>query len=122
MGPKEEKLKKALLAIEKLSENDYEKLKKLIGVGNYLYRLLADILNDPVKEDLKIFDKYSLEKRIAILNYLREILQRRLQRTKIDRERKVKPFEYFLTPIEKVEFLTAKEVKLLKQFLKPPHS
>jgi ATP-dependent DNA helicase RecG len=114
MGPKEEKLKKALLAIEKLSENDYEKLKKLIGVGNYLYRLLADILNDPVKEDLKIFDKYSLEKRIAILNYLREILQRRLQRPKIDRERKVKPFEYFLTPIEKVEFLTAKEVKLLK--------
>jgi ATP-dependent DNA helicase RecG len=114
MGPKEEKLKKALLAIEKLSENDYEKLKKLIGVGNYLYRLLADILNDPVKEDLKIFDKYSLEKRIAILNYLREILQRRLQKPKINRERKIKPFEYFLTPIEKVEFLTAKEVKLLK--------
>ena len=114
MEQKEEKLKKALLAIEKLSENDYEKLKKLIGVGNYLYRLLADILNDPVKEDLKIFDKYSLEKRIAILNYLKEVLQRRLQKPKIDKNRPVKPFEYFLTPIEKVDFLTPKEVKLLK--------
>lgn len=114
MEPKEEKLKKALLAIEKLSEKDYAKLKKLIGVGNYLYRLLADILNDPVKEDLKIFDKYSLEKRIAILNYLKEVLQRRLQKPQIDKNRSVKPFEYFLTTIEKVDFLTPGEVKLLK--------
>jgi len=114
LGSKEERLRKALKAVEKLSENDYQKLKKLIGVGAYLYRLLADILNDPVKEDLKVFDQYGLEKRIAILNYLREILERKLQKPKINKHRKVKPFEYFLTPLEKVDFLTPKEVKVLK--------
>ncbi len=114
LGSKEERLQKAFRAIEKLSENDYEKLRKLIGVGNYLYRLLADVLNDPVKEDLKVFDKYSLEKRIAILNYLRELLERKLQKPKINRNRPVKGFEYFLTPIDKVDFLTPKEVKVLK--------
>ena len=111
---REERLAKAFKAIEKLSENNYEKLKKLIGVGNYLYRLLADILNDPIKEDLKIFDKYSLEKKIAILKYLKEILERRIQKPKINRNRIVKSFEYFLTPIDKVDFLNLKEKKLLK--------
>ena len=109
-----ERLTKAFRAIEKLEENDYERLKKLIGVGVYLYRLLADFLNDPVKEDLKIFDKYPLEKKIAILNYLKGILERKLQKPPINRNRPVKGFEYFLTPIDKVDFLTPKEVRLLK--------
>ncbi len=107
-------MKKAILAIEKLSENDYEKLKKLIGVGSYLYRLLADFLNDPIKEDLKIFDKYGFEKKVAILNYLKDLLHSKVQKPKINKNRKVKPFESFLVPLDKIDFLSPKEVKLLK--------
>ncbi|NPB05229.1 MAG: ATP-dependent DNA helicase RecG [Aquificae bacterium] len=111
---KEERLKKALLAVEKLSENDYEKLRKLVGVGSYLYRLVADFLNDPLKEDLKVFDKYGFEKKVAILNFLRELLERKLRKPKVNKNRKVKPFETFLTPLEKVDFLSPKEVRVLK--------
>ena len=114
MTEREEKLKKAYLALKKLSENDYEKLRKLIGVGLYLYKLLADVLNDPVKEELKVFDKYSFEKKVATVEYLKEILERKLRKPKIVKNRKVKPLEEFLKPLEKVEFLTSKEVKLLK--------
>lgn len=114
MSEKELKLKKAIEIIDKLSENDYERLKKLIGVGIYLYKLLADVLNDPIKEDLKIFDKYGLEKKIAILNYLRDILKIKLSRPKINKNRKCLPFEEFTKGVETVEFLTKTEVKLLK--------
>jgi len=100
--------------LKKLSENDYEKLKKLIGVGLYLYKLLADILNDPVKEELKVFDRYSFEKKVATVEYLKEILERKLKKPKIVKNRKVQPLEKFLIPIENVDFLTPKEVKLLK--------
>ncbi len=111
---KEARIRKALAAIERLEANDYEKLKKLIGVGVYLYRLLADILNDPIKEDLKIFDQYGLEKKIAILGYLKEILKNHARKPKINRNRKVLPFERFTEGVEKVEFLTKREVGLLK--------
>jgi ATP-dependent DNA helicase RecG len=113
-GSKEEKLRKALRAIEKLKEDDYKKLKTLLGVGVYLYRLLADILNDPIKEDLKVFDKYRFEKKVSILRELEEILKRAVQKPKINRNRETKPFETFLVPIDKVDFLSLKEKKVLK--------
>ncbi len=110
----ESRLRKALAAIEKLSESDYEKLKRLIGVGVYLYRLLADVLNDPIMEDLKVFDRYGIEKKIAVLNYLREIIESKLSKPKINRNRKVLPFEEFAKGVEEVEFLTKTEIKILK--------
>ncbi len=111
---KGEKIQKALKAIEKLKEDNYQRLKSLLGVGIYLYRLLADVLNDPIKEDLKVFDKYRFEKKVAILRELEEILKRVAQKPKINRNRSTKPFETFLVDIEKVDFLGAKEKKLLK--------
>ncbi len=113
-GEIEKRLKKALLAIERLSENDYERLKKLIGVGIYLHRLLGDILNDPIKDDLKVFDRYNFEKKVAVLNYLKGLLENKLKKPKLNRKRKVFPFERFTEGVETVGFLTKTEVKLLK--------
>ena len=59
-----ERLEKALKLINRLKENNYEKVSKILGIGLFLYKLLSDFLNDPIKEDLKIFDKYSKEKKI----------------------------------------------------------
>jgi ATP-dependent DNA helicase RecG len=107
-------LRRALLAITTLKQDNYQKLKKLLGVGIYLYRLIKDHINHPIKEDLKIFDKYSFERKVAILEFLEELIQNKLEKPKINLHREVKPFETFLEPIEKVKFLTTKE----KQFLK----
>ena len=109
-----ERLEKALKLINRLKENNYEKVSKILGIGLFLYKLLSDLLNDPIKEDLKIFDKYSKEKKIAILEFLEKLIKQRLEKYQLNRERKIKPLEAFMVEIRKIPFLSLKEKKLLE--------
>ncbi len=112
---KEVKLQKALKAIQKLKENNYEKLKKVLGVGFYLHKLLSDFVRDPIMEDLKVFDKYGFDKKVAIIEYLEKILKNSVKRSPINLKRETKPLDFYLnTDIDKIPILERKEKRLLK--------
>ena len=112
---KEVKLQKAIKALQKLKENNYEKLKRVLGVGFYLHRLLSDFVRDPIMEDLKVFDKYSFDKKVAIVEYLEKILKNSVRRAEINLKRETKTIDFYLdTEIENVPILEKTEKRLLK--------
>ena len=65
-----DKLEKAKEVIRDLSENNYAKLKRSLGVGLYLFNLLKDNVENSYLDLLKDFDRLPIEKRIGILKIL----------------------------------------------------
>ena len=110
------KLQRAKDFIRDLEDKDYLKLKRSIGVGLYLFNLLKDYLSITYLDMLKEFDKLPLQKRIAILNQIKVILDKVGKKENIlnfDRFPK-KPIEKFFVDVDSLETLNHREKKTLK--------
>lgn len=112
-----DKLEKAKEVIKDLSENNYGKLRRSLGVGLYLFNLLKDKVENSYLDLLKDFDRLPLEKRIAILKTLEERLKAPLPSFEIDFSKvEKKPIGAFFKPIDDLKILDPKEKKILKTF------
>ncbi len=102
--------------IGELLKEDGKKLKRSLGVGIYLFNLLKEDAPVYLLDKLKSFDGLSYEKRRAILLEVLEFL--RIYRKKLlrssDRRVEKKPIGKFFIAIDKLPFLSDKEVNTLK--------
>lgn len=112
-----DKLEKAKKVIRDLSENNYAKLKRSLGVGIYLFNLLKDSVETSYLDLLKDFDRLPIEKRIGILKILEERLKAPTPSFEIDFSNvEKKPLTAFFKPVEELKVLEEKEKKILKAF------
>jgi len=112
-----DKLEKAKEVIRDLSENNYAKLKRSLGVGLYLFNLLKDNVENSYLDLLKDFDRLPIEKRIGILKILEERLKSPTPSFDIDFSNiEKKPLTAFFKPVEELKVLEEKEKKILKAF------
>lgn len=112
-----DKLEKAKEVIRDLSENNYAKLKRSLGVGLYLFNLLKDNVENSYLDLLKDFDRLPIEKRIGILKILEERLKAPTPSFDIDFSNiEKKSLTAFFKPVEELKVLEEKEKKILKAF------
>ncbi|MFN4013596.1 MAG: ATP-dependent DNA helicase RecG [Aquificaceae bacterium] len=112
-----DKLEKAKEVIRDLSENNYAKLRRALGVGLYLFNLLKDSVENSYLDLLKSFDRLPIEKRIGILRMLEERLKAPLPSFEIDFSKvEKKPLAAFFKPLEEIRVLEERERKVLKAF------
>ncbi|MCS7262023.1 MAG: ATP-dependent DNA helicase RecG [Aquificaceae bacterium] len=113
----EERIQKAKELILELSEKDYLRLKRSLGVGMYLFNLLKEFLEPSYLELLKEFDKLPLEKKKAFLKELEGRLGQDFKSKEVDFSQvEKKPIESFFKPVEELKALDEREKKLLKSF------
>ncbi len=70
-----DRIERARYFIRSLQEKDYLKLKRSMGVGLYLFNLLKDYLSSAYLDMLKEFDKLPVQKRIAILEQIKKVIE-----------------------------------------------
>jgi ATP-dependent DNA helicase RecG len=110
-----DRIEKARKLIGELSEGDYRRLGRTLGVGMYLFNLLKDSLEPSYLELLKDFDRLSLEKKKAILRSLEERLKHPLPSLEVDFSKvEKKPISAFFKPLEELKSLEEKEKRTLK--------
>ncbi len=102
--------------VESLTEGDGAKLRRSIGVGVFLFNKLRDHAPSYLLEALLDFDRLPFEKKKAILEDVKKFLKdyKTLQRSSKRKEVKKKPLKNFLAPLEKLDFLTNAEKRILK--------
>lgn len=111
----ESRIEKAIKLIKDLSQEDYKRLKRSLGVGMYLFNLLKDSLELSYLEVLKDFDRLPLEKKKAILRSIEERLKHPLPTLEVDFSQvEKKPIEAFFKPVDKLKILDEREKKTLK--------
>ncbi len=111
----EERIKKANALIEELSEKDFLKLRRSLGVGLYLFNLLRDSIEPSYLELLKDFDRLTFEKKKGILKLIKDRLEKPTASLDVDFSKvEKKPLSAFFSSIENLRVLDEKEKKLLK--------
>ena len=100
--------------VSSLLEGEGLKLRRSIGVGPFLYNKLRDHAPPYLLEVLLDFDRLSFEKKKVILEdvkrFLREYRRKRGERKELSK----KPLKTFLTPVDKLDFLSGAEKKILR--------
>ncbi len=110
-----DKVEKAKRLIQELSERDYLRLRRNLGVGMYLFNLLKDSLEPSYLEMLKGFDRLPLEKRKAILISLAERLKEPLPSLEVDFSKvEKKAIDAYFKPVKDLKGLEDKDKKTLK--------
>ena len=109
-------VEKAKEFVKGLLKNDGKKLKRSFGVGIYLFNLLKEDAPLYLLDKLKSFDGLTYEKRRAILlevlSFLESYKSKLLRSSKENVEKK--PLKKFLMDLQKLKFLSEKELKTLK--------
>ena len=103
--------------VNSLTEGDGAKLRRSLGVGAFLFNKLRDHAPQYLLDALLTFDRLPFEKRKAILEDVRRFLKdyRALQkRREARREVKKKAVRNFLVPLDRVDFLSEAEKKILR--------
>jgi ATP-dependent DNA helicase RecG len=103
--------------LDSLLKDGGVKLRRSIGVGLFLFNKLRDHAPQYLLDNLLVFDQLPLEKRKVILEEVRRFL-RDYKGAQTGREKrkevKKKPLRKFLLPLERLDFLSASERKILK--------
>ncbi|MEN3039763.1 MAG: DNA helicase RecG, partial [Candidatus Kryptonium sp.] len=117
MEGNQNRLERAKSLIAELSERDYFKLRRSIGVGVYLFNLLKEFLEPSYLDLLKEFDRLPFEKRKGILKELERRLSEPVRTLEVDFSRvEKKPITAFFKPLQDLKVLDEKERKSLKAF------
>ncbi|MCS6957760.1 MAG: ATP-dependent DNA helicase RecG [Aquificaceae bacterium] len=113
----QDRLQRAKSLVAELSERDYFKLRRSIGVGIYLFNLLKEFLEPSYLDLLKEFDRLPFEKRKGVLKELQKRLSEPIRILEVDFSHvEKKPITAFFKPLEDLKILDEKEKKSLKAF------
>ncbi|MCS7307493.1 MAG: DNA helicase RecG, partial [Aquificaceae bacterium] len=102
----QDRLQRAKSLVAELSERDYFKLRRSIGVGIYLFNLLKEFLEPSYLDLLKEFDRLPFEKRKGVLKELQKRLSEPIRILEVDFSHvEKKPITAFFKPLEDLKIL-----------------